>query len=99
MSFSTIIEAEREADEAINQAKTKAKQMLSDAILNQAKAIEEAKTQGEDKLKADLVQFEASLKESIKGEKSKLDKQVATIEEAATKQKSLAVKQILAKFK
>lgn len=99
MSFSTIIEAEREADETINLAKNKAKQMLSDAILSQAKAIEEAKTQGEVKLKADLVQFEASLKESIKGEKSKLDKQVATIEEAATKQKALAVKQILAKFK
>lgn len=99
MSFNSILEAEKEADTAVNVAKEKAKQMIAEALLKQERDIEEAKTQGEQKLKNDLIQFELSLKEVTNNENVNLEKQVSVIEESASKQADSAIKHILSKFK
>lgn len=58
MSFNTILEAEKEADLRITTAKEKAKQMIADALVKQDNNIKDTKSDGETKLKADLVDFE-----------------------------------------
>lgn len=99
MSFNSILEAEKEADIAVNVAKEKAKQMIAEALLKQEKAIEEAKTQEQEKLQADLVEFEKKLDLTIQTENKKKAEELKIFVQDALKRKDVAVKQIVANFK
>lgn len=99
MSFNTILEAEKEADVAVNTAKDKAKQVIAEALMRQEKDIEEAKTQGRIKLQADLTEFEKKLNSTIETENKKKAEELKVFIQEALKRKEATVKQIVANFK
>lgn len=99
MSFNSILEAEKEADVAVNVAKEKAKQMIAEALLKQEKDIEESRVQGGVKLQADLTEFEEKLKAAIETENKKKAEELKIFVQDALKRKDVAVKQIVANFK
>jgi vacuolar-type H+-ATPase subunit H len=99
MSFNSILEAEKEADTAVTVAKEKAKQMIAEALLKQERDIEEAKTQGKNKLMLDLVDFEKKLKTTIEIDNSKKADELKTFMQESFKRKDTVVGQIVANFK
>ncbi|MCB9810802.1 MAG: hypothetical protein H6779_01125 [Candidatus Nomurabacteria bacterium] len=99
MSFNTIIEAEKEADLIVETAKEKAKQLVTEAVSNQAKQVEEAKSEGEAKIKTELANFEAGLNQEMEQAKAESDKQLTGFEQEVSARSGQALKQILTKFK
>lgn len=98
MSFNTIIEAEKEAENTVISAKDHAKQMIAEALSKQTIAIEDAKIQGQKKSEASFVDFETSLNTKIEVENKKNQDFLSKFEQTVLKKKGDVVKQILSRF-
>lgn len=99
MSFNTILEAEKEADQLIESAKEKARQQVTNALTEQVEVVEKLNNNIEARFEEEKTIFMAKLRETIKSEKAKSEAELEKYVQAVEKNKSVVVKQILTQFK
>jgi len=99
MSFTTIIEAEKEADACISTATVAAEKSVADALDEQVKTLTQVKTQGNEKMQSDFATFESKLADEIVKEKEKSEIELKKFEQSMSAQKDTIVKKILGQFK
>ncbi|MEZ4104196.1 MAG: hypothetical protein R3B60_02835 [Candidatus Paceibacterota bacterium] len=99
MSFNTIIEAEKKAENNINEAKEKAKQLIAEALSLQAKTVAEAKENLQKKNRQELQTFEVALVEKSKTNEIKTKADLEKFEQSISVNKKKVVDSVVARFK